>query len=74
MHGYKLQCVYLGCNYHDIRLYGGSTEYEGVVQLCNSTGEWEAVCDYNWDCTESTVACKQLGYPGGILCSFIIIK
>ena len=24
--------------------------------------KWEAVCDYRWDCSESIIACKQLGY------------
>ena len=53
------------CTYQDIRLYGGTSDVEGMVQLCNSTGEWEAVCDYSWGCTESIVACRQLGYDRG---------
>ena len=51
-----------GCSDGDIRLYGGNTDSEGMVQLCNSTGSWEAVCDLFWDCAESVVACRQLGY------------
>ena len=63
--GYTIIVFYrhVGCTYYDIRLYGGSTS--GMVQLCNTNGGWEAVCDYSWDCRESMVACHQLGYPGG---------
>ena len=54
-----------GCSDGDIRLYGGSTDSEGMVQLCNSAGSWEAVCDWYWGCDESIVACIQLGYSNG---------
>ena len=57
---------YIGCTYHDIRLYGGSTSTSGMVQLCDANGGWKAACDYRWGCSESIVACHQLGYPGGI--------
>ena len=53
------------CFYRDIRLYGGSSDNEGMVQLCNSTGGWEAVCDHDWRCRQSLVACQQLRYIGG---------
>ena len=50
------------CTHQDIRLYNVSNNNFGMVQLCNSSGLWEAVCDYRWDCSESIIACKQLGY------------
>ena len=63
-----------GCSHGDIRLYGGSTDSEGMVQMCNnSTGSasWEAVCDYYWGCYESVIACRQLGYSNAGTCTYI---
>ena len=33
-----------------------------MLQICNSTQTWEAVCDYDWYCSAAVVACRQLGY------------
>ena len=33
-----------------------------MLQICDATGHWTAVCDYSWGCNEAMVACKQLGY------------
>ena len=45
----------------DVRLVGGSGDYEGNVQLCYN-GVWGYICHYDWDNNEAQVVCKQLGY------------
>ena len=47
------------CTQGDIRLVGGVTLNEGLVEICYS-GTWVSVCDYYWNVQESTVVCRQL--------------
>ena len=49
------------CTSGDVRLVGGSGDYEGNVQVCiNET--WGYVCDNSWDSEDAKVVCRQLGY------------
>jgi len=52
----------VACQNGDIRVVGGTTIYEGRVEICwNET--WGTVCDDSWSNFDAIVACEQLGYP-----------
>ena len=61
------------CTNGDTRLFDARTISEsdkGMLQMCNSYGQWTAVCDYDWTQYHSIVACKQLGYSNPSKYSF----
>ena len=50
------------CTESQLRLAGGSTSYEGRVEVCSSSGAWSTVCGIFWDVNDATVVCRQLGF------------
>ena len=49
------------CNTGDVRLVGGSDQYEGQVEICIND-QWGTVCDDSWSSSDAMVVCNQLGY------------
>ena len=49
------------CKDGDVRLVGGSTEYEGRVEVCINR-VWGTICDRYWYTQDSNIVCKQLGH------------
>ena len=56
--------LYSECQSKDIRLFGGSSDLEGRVEVCYY-GSWGTVCDNSWDINDAIVTCRQLGYGPG---------
>lgn len=53
-----------------VRLVNGSVSNEGLAEVCFN-GRWGAICDNDWDVTDATVLCDQLGFPGNSKCSIL---
>ena len=48
------------CEDGDVRLRGGSNEFEGRVEFCYNE-VWGSVCDNSWTTNDANVVCRQLG-------------
>ena len=72
-----LLCCAGTCTRGSIRLYNNGTSSSttnsssGMLQMCDNSGRWTAVCGYRWRCTAAKVACKQLGYTSNSKCTNI---
>ena len=51
----------LACGFGDIRLVGGTNDFEGRVEVCIDD-VWGTVCDDEWDTKDTSVVCRQLGF------------
>ena len=49
------------CSHGDVRLVGGTLEYEGRVEVCLN-GVWGTVTDDGWGAVDARVVCRQLGF------------
>ena len=49
-----------GSQIGDVRLVGGSSYFEGRVELCLN-GTWGSICDDFWSENDGGVVCHQLG-------------
>ena len=60
--------TYSNCSDGQIRLFGGSTDYEGTVEICINNA-WGTISDYEWGYEEAQTVCNALGYtaPGTII-------
>jgi len=50
----------IGCREGAIRLVGGSSRFEGVVEICRG-GLWGSFSSINWNLKNAEVVCRQLG-------------
>ena len=55
--------VTVSCDDGDLRLVGGETEYEGLLEVCFSQ-RWGTVNGDGWSASDTQVACRQLGVDG----------
>ena len=61
---------YSDCDEGAVRLVGGSSEYEGRLEVCRSQ-TWGTVCDNGWNYQDAHVVCRQLGYQDSGICTQI---
>ena len=50
------------CQDSSIRLVNGRIPSEGRVEVCYND-HWGTVCHDHWEVEESSVVCRELGYP-----------
>ena len=73
MHACYLNCIFIAvgvgassCTTGDVRLAGGSNDYEGRVEVCVNQA-WSSVCTSSgWNRQAAQVVCNQLGDNLGI--------
>ena len=67
--------TYSNCTDGQVRLFGGSTDYEGTVEICINNA-WGTISDYGWGYEEAQTVCNALGYtaPGMNTRVYLITK
>ena len=58
--------TYSNCTDGHVRLFGGSTDYEGTIEICINNA-WGTISNwYGWGYHEAQTVCNALGYtaPG----------
>ena len=58
---FLLQIVPTNCTSGAVRLVNGSSDSEGIVEVCYQ-GVWTTVDGVYWDYRDARVLCRQLGY------------
>jgi len=54
------------CEDGEVRLQDGTASSNGRVEVCQN-GIWGSVCSSQWDDTDASVVCRELGYdPKGL--------
>ena len=53
--------VPINCTYGDVRLVNGSSDREGILEVCYQA-VWTTVDGYDWYYRDARVLCRQLGY------------
>ena len=54
--------VPINCTFGAVRLMNGSSDSEGIVEVCYQ-GVWTTVDgSYSWDYSDARVLCRRLGY------------
>ena len=51
------------CDDGDLRLFGGESESEGLLEVCFSQ-RWGTINEDGWTTRDTQVACRQLGFEG----------
>ena len=55
------QTTYSNCSDGEIRLAGEVTATSGRLEICYNHA-WGTICNYQWEDSDSNVACRQLGF------------